>query len=26
VPEHLKAIVMDHVMTQMALGGTNEKG
>jgi len=26
VPQHLQAIVMDHVMTQMALGGNNEKG
>lgn len=26
VPEHLKAIVMDHVKTHMALGKSNEKG
>lgn len=26
VPEHLQAIVMDHVKTQMALGGSNEEG
>ena len=25
VPEHLKAIVMDHVKTQMALGKSNEE-